>query len=94
MYSDCDKRYTKVILDEEIFVPKGGKQNETAMKYAISHPHTHSHLLQHSEIAIIITQARLITDKPPLFTVTSTESAKVTVVVTYASEKILLIDSS
>lgn len=80
-------------MDEEIFVPKVGKQNETAMKYAISHPHTHSHLLRHSKIAVIITQARLIMDKSPLFTVTSIEPAKVMAVVTYASEKILLIDS-
>lgn len=32
-------------------------------------------------------------DKPPLFTVTSTEPAKVMAAVTYASEKILMIDS-
>jgi len=32
-------------------------------------------------------------DKPPLFAVTSTEPAKVMAVVTYASEKILMIDS-
>lgn len=32
-------------------------------------------------------------DKSPLFTVTSIEPAKVMAVVTYASEKILLIDS-
>lgn len=32
-------------------------------------------------------------DRPPLFTVTSIETAKVMAVVTYASDKIVLIDS-
>lgn len=49
--------------------------------------------IMHTKIAIIITQARLIMDRPPLFTVTSTETAKVMAVVTYASDKIVLIDS-
>lgn len=82
-------------MDEEIFVPKVGKQNETAMKYTISHPHSHSHLLQHShsKTVVIITQARVVVDKPPLFPVTSTEPAQVKAVVTYASENLLLIDS-
>lgn len=85
--------YTEVILDEEIFVPKVGKRNETGMKYTISHPHSHSHLLQCSKTAVIITQARLIMDKPPLFPATSTEPAQVKAMVTYASENLLLIGS-
>lgn len=63
------------------------------LQWSILHPHSYLHLLQRSKIAIIIIQARLIMDKPPLFTVTSTEPAKVMAAVTYASEKILMIDS-
>lgn len=43
--------------------------------------------------AIIITQARLVMDKPPLFHVTPTEPAEVKAVVTYPSGNLLLIDS-
>lgn len=49
------------------------------------HIFSHPHLTQHSKLAIIITQAKLIMDETPFFILSSTKPAEVTSVVTYAS---------